>query len=451
VSLTKTTVFRLSLLFAVIFSVTASAAFLGVYLFTAEEIEDQTEYSLQQETNELKVLLHDNGIAALAATIARRDQEADRLGRQYLLFSPQGQIMAGHRSHWPANIFSLRSDQFFKTTTIRGENEYILHGMSSDFPGGYYLFIAQQLHDEEELREHSFIAILLAVTVTVIVALGGGFYMSRSVLRRIDNINHQLGSTIASGFKQRIAVAGGDEFTTLAIKLNHMLAQIDTLFAGMRQVTDNVAHDLRSPLSRIRSRLEVALLKSRSEEEYREVLHNCIEDMDNLLKTFNALLSIAQAEAGMRRQEWHTIDLVALMNDVVDYYEVLAEENGITLQWRPPQRKIMVHVNAQLLAQAVGNLLDNALKYTPQGGQIDITTDRTEDTATITVADNGPGIPAAQYQRVLKRFERLDGSRSLPGNGLGLSLVKATADMHHASLQLADNRPGLRVSLTLPI
>ncbi len=225
-----------------------------------------------------------------------------------------------------------------------------------------------------------------------------------------------------------------------------MLERIEHLMQAMRQVTDNVAHDLRKPLNRLRSRLEVTLLEARTEEEYRAEMAQGIEDADELLKTFNALLSIAQAEAGVRRNEWTEVDIAPLVEDLADLYGAVAEEKEIKFSCSSPAN-VKIAGNRQLLAQAIGNLLDNAIKYTPPGGTIELLVAENADATQITVADSGSGIPETEKERVLQRFVRLDNSRSLPGNGLGLSLVNAVARLHGASLQLADNQPGLRVIL----
>lgn len=225
-----------------------------------------------------------------------------------------------------------------------------------------------------------------------------------------------------------------------------MLERIEQLLTGLRQVTDNIAHDLRSPLNRLRNRLEVTLLEARSAAEYRSVLYQAIGDANALLNTFNALLSIAQAEAGMHRTPWEELELGVLAGELAELYEAVAEEKGITWTYSAAP-DLRIRGDRQLLAQALSNLLDNAVKYTPPGGRIALTVSSGPQGPLLSVADSGPGIPAAERERVLERFVRLDSARSQPGSGLGLSLVKAVTGLHQAELTLADNQPGLRVSI----
>jgi signal transduction histidine kinase len=275
--------------------------------------------------------------------------------------------------------------------------------------------------------------------------------MSRWTLGRIDRINRTTAGIVAGDLGRRIELSGADdEFDELARHLNAMLERIDRLLAGMRQVTDDIAHDLRTPLTRMRSRVELALMRDHAiAPETRDLLEATLRDADGLIETFNALLSIARAEAGAQRGEWEAVDLTALAREVHELYEPLAEDKGIALELLPdPAGPALTLGNGQLLAQAIANLVDNAIKHTPPGSNVTLRTRRGPEPA-VEVADDGPGIPADQRERAKQRFVRLDAARSsVPGSGLGLSLVDAVAKLHEGRLDLLDNEPGLKVRLS---
>lgn len=267
------------------------------------------------------------------------------------------------------------------------------------------------------------------------------------MLERIDAVNRTTAQIMAGDLGRRIEMEGtGDEFDGLAANLNAMLERIERLLKGMRQVTDNVAHDLRTPLNRIRSRLELALMNPPENAETREVLEQTLRDADGLIVTFNALLSIARIEAGTPQSEWETVELSGLAADVVELYEPLAEEKEIELLLDAPMAVETVG-NRQLIAQAVANIVDNAIKYAPHGSSV-VARTRNGVGAVVEVADHGPGIPESLREQALERFVRLDPERTTPGNGLGLSLVSAVAKLHDAHLELQDNEPGLKVTMT---
>jgi signal transduction histidine kinase len=312
-------------------------------------------------------------------------------------------------------------------------------------PQGFRLIVGRDLHDQQELLEHILHVVLIAIGLIVLLTLLGGAFMGYGVLRRIDAVSETVGEIIQGDLTRRLPVHTRDnEFDQLSNKLNLMLERIEQLMRGMREVSDNLAHDLRKPLTRLRNRLDVTLLEARNEKEYHEVIEAAMADADSLIKTFNALLSIAQAEAGVRSSDWSAVNLEELTEDMAELYGALAEERGINFVWSAAPG-LTVHGNRQLLAQAVSNVLDNALKFTPRGGHVELNTTLKEKRPAIIVSDSGPGIPEQDRERALQRFVRLDGARSTEGNGLGLSLVAAVAKLHDAVLRLEDNKPGLRM------
>jgi signal transduction histidine kinase len=311
---------------------------------------------------------------------------------------------------------------------------------------GFGLLVGRDIYDLVQAERQIKTASLLGIAAIIVLGLVGGFILSRWMLARLERINRSTARIMAGEFGRRIATDGnGDEFDNLAQNLNAMLQRIERLLAGMRQVSEDIAHDLRTPLNRIRSRIEVALMGSPDTDEARSLLEQTLQDADRLIETFNALLAIARAEAGAQQGDWERLDLTEIARDVAELYEPLAEEGGIRLRLDArPGAVILCH--RQLVSQAVANVADNAIKYTPQGGTVTIAT-APDPFPTITVSDTGPGIPAELREHAKQRFVRLDAQRSTPGSGLGLSLVDAVAKLHHAKLTLEDNQPGLRVTI----
>ena len=303
-------------------------------------------------------------------------------------------------------------------------------------------------------------AMLWGLGVMALFGIGGGYWVSRKLLARIDALSDTSRTIMEGDLTGRLPVNGsGDELDRLAQSLNLMLARIEQLMAGLREVSDNIAHDLKTPLNRLRNRVEAALREPYGEPVYREALERTIEEADGLIKTFNALLSIARIEAGAAGGEnRETLDVSALLRDVAELYEPVAEERGLVLK-ADTQAPIFIRGDRQLLGQAIANLIDNAIKYgtseAAEGGpgaqpEVEVSAEAKGSMAEIVVTDRGPGVPVSDRERVLDRFVRLEASRSEPGSGLGLSLVAAVARLHGGSLRLEDNEPGLRVILALP-
>ncbi len=314
--------------------------------------------------------------------------------------------------------------------------------------GDRFLLVGRGVEELSALRAQMKTTFLWGLATTLLIGASCGFWFSRRLTARIAAINAASRTVMAGDLSARVPTGRrGDDIDELGDHFNRMLEKIEDLMAGVRELSDNIAHDLRTPLARLRNELETARAES---ADAREPLDRALEEADGLLDTFSALLRIARIEAGERRAGFGKVDLAALVADVAEFYEPLAEERRQELTI-PQHDSVWIRGDRNLLFQAVANLIDNAIKYTPMGGTIAIGLDVDGDHATVSVSDSGPGIEAEDRARVLERFFRVEASRSQPGNGLGLSLVAAVAKLHSAELRLGDGNPGLLVSLRIPL
>jgi signal transduction histidine kinase len=453
-NLLRTSAFRLTLVYMALFTVSMLFVLGFVYWTTVRYLDEQIDKSIESEADELRTQYQESGLEGLREIVTQRGEVFDDEERVYLLAAPDYAMLAGNLSVWPVAL-RQRSGWLDLKFSEGGEEDEDWHegaarALAVALPGGYRLLVGRDLHEREDLREHTLQALTVMIGLSLLLALTSGLVVSRAILRRIETISRTGRSIMAGDLSQRVPLTGrGDEFDQLAINLNAMLDRIQRLMEGMRQVTDNVAHDLRSPLTRLRSRLEVTLLMQRSNNDYRTAIEQTLSDVGSLLGTFNALLSIAQVESGADRGGWQSVDLSALLRDIVELYQPLAEDKGVQFTQQIRQ-DLRLRGNRSLLTQAIGNLLDNAIKYTPRGGTIQLNARHRHEVIEVVVSDNGLGIPADMREKVLERFVRLGTSRTTPGNGLGLSLVRAVAWLHNAKLELADAHPGLSVSLQFP-
>jgi signal transduction histidine kinase len=369
----------------------------------------------------------------------------------YLVTDPDGKPLAGNIAAWPAGV-PIHSGwlSFALERTINGRSEvHPARGRLFIIPGGYRLLVGRDISDAAAFRSEVRTTLLWAGAIALGIGLIGGTVMSRNLLRRVEQVNRTSERVMAGNLSDRIPLRGtSDEFDQLAANLNRMLDQIERLMTAMREVTDDVAHDLRTPLSRLRTRLERALADPSAGTSQNEAIRAAIDEADRLLATFNALLRIAELESGARLDQTAPVDLAEVARSAADLYEPVAEEKGFALSV-VAEPGVRISGDWHLLSQALANLLDNALKYAG-GGQIEMRVFHKDRQAILEVADQGPGIPEADRHSVLDRFVRLEPSRTTPGNGLGLSLVRAIARRHEGSVTLEDNRPGLRVRLQFP-
>lgn len=450
--------FRLAALYFLVFALSVVGVLFFVYWATADFVERQTEAALAAEVTGLAEQYAQRGLSGLVQIVAARSAGERGDGMFYLVTNPQGQPLAGNITDWPQGTPARPGPLAFQLLIRTNEHleRHPARGVLFAIPGGYRLLVGRDISDAEAYRDRIRTTLLWSGLVALGIGLLGGAVMSRNMLRRVEQVNRTAERVMAGDLSERVPRTGSnDEFDQLAANLNGMLDQIERLMSGMLEVTDNVAHDLKTPLARLRARLELALLGPRDGCAQGEAIRVAIEEADRLLATFNALLRIAEAEAGAGGRSGERLDLGEIVGAAVELYEPLAEESGIALRFDSMPGTI-IEGDRHLLSQAVANLLDNALKYGGGGGEITVTVGRRGAGALIEVADSGPGIPAADRESVFDRFVRLEPSRSTPGNGLGLSLVRAVARRHGGSVTLADahpgcERPGLRVQIELPL
>jgi signal transduction histidine kinase len=449
--LVRTHAFRLAALYFVVFAFSVLGVLLFVYWTSADFVERQTEATLNAQITGLAEQYSTRGLSGLVQIVAARSAGDRGDGMLYLVADPDGRPLAGNIAAWPAGI-SARTGRLTFATEARGQRGMESHpaqGALFIIPGGYRLLVGRDISDATAFRNEVKITLLWAGLVALGVGLLGGTAMSRNLLRRVEQVNRTSERVMAGNLSDRVPLAGtSDEFDQLAANLNRMLDQIERLMTAMREVTDDVAHDLKTPLARMRARLELALIGPAEASLQSEAIRSAIEEADRLLATFNALLSIAELESGALRDQTEPLDLCELARSAAELYEPVAEEKGFALKLAT-EPAVGIRGSRHLLSQALANLLDNALKYAG-GGEIQIRVLRAEGRAALEVADRGPGIPEADRANVFDRFVRLEPSRNTPGNGLGLSLVRAVVRRHGGTVELADNHPGLRVRLEFP-
>ena len=442
------------MLYLSIFLLSTSSLYAYLYWNTVSLISGQTDAAIEADIADLSERFQKGGIPSLARRVAVLSRDP-RLSI-YLLVDPDGRPMAGNLNKIPD--LQETGDGWHEFEFLRITNNleemHAARAKSFTLPQGFYLLVGRDVEEFKKFGDVILNAMIYGLGLTIFFGLFGGVVISRNFTRRIDSINRTSSDIMAGDLSRRIPLKGsGDEIDQLGMNLNLMLGRIESLMDGMRDVTDNIAHDLRSPINRLRNRLEVTLMKPASSEVYKNVLQETIAEADELLAVFNALLSVAQLEAGARDIKKEKLDVIDLIKQAVEFMEPAGEEIGVSFQLDLPDAPILINAARPLMSQALINLIDNALKYghadTPI---ISVGLTKSNDILTIYVADNGPGIPPSDMSRVTERFVRLDASRNRPGSGLGLSLVSAIVQRHGGMLRLHQNFPqGLKAEIVLTL
>jgi signal transduction histidine kinase len=456
--LLRTTAFQLTLVYLLIF-VLFAVSLLGYFaLNTRRLITDQITHTVNSEIRGLREQYEQGGIRRLVIVV---DVRSRRPGSSlYLVTTPTGEGLAGNVGSLEPGVLDHPGwlETSYRRIDAPEEAEHRALVQVVQLPDGFHLLVGRDLEERERLYGIISNAGRWSFALVVILGLAGGFFVSRRVLNRIDAMTETAHTIMAGDLTGRLPVAGtGDELDRLADNVNAMLERIEALMRGLKEVSDNIAHDLKTPLTRLRNRCEQALRGAKGEADYRAALESTIAESDELIRTFDALLMIARAESGHARDNMTEFDAAEIARDVGELYEPLADEKGLALTVDAPAAA-PVRGNRELVSQALANLVDNAIKYAgpkhtetnKAPAEIVVKAGADGDRITLSVADHGPGIPDADRDRVVERFVRLEQSRSEQGSGLGLSLAAAVARLHGGELKLEDNHPGLKSTIALP-
>lgn len=444
----STTAVRLSALYLGLFALCAVALVFYVTSISVGMQHDRTQEIILSELRVVAGSYRRSGITGLVRTIERRSRQPG--ANLYAISTPSGELIAGNIASIAPGVLDLEgwtSTPFRYSRLGEGDGddeEHLALAQVIGLPNGMRLMVGRDIGEREQVRGLVRQALVRALAIMFAGALAIWFFVGRRALKRIDHMSEASKKILAGDLSQRLPVNGsGDEFDRLSLSLNIMLGRIERLNEGLRQVSDNIAHDLKTPLTRLRNRAEAALADDGGPAAKQEALEQMIADSDQLIRTFNALLMISRVEAGSSTAQMSDVDLSRLAQDASELYEPVAEEQGVKLTARIAPG-VTIRGNRELLAQALSNLIDNAIKYVGDAPapEIGVTLSRSGDDVQLSVTDNGPGVPANRREDVVKRFVRLDESRSKPGTGLGLSLVHAVAALHGGQLLLDDAQPG---------
>ena len=459
----RTTPFRLTLLFLAMFAAAAAAFLAYAYLATAGEVTRRADAEITREMGSLEAIYRRGGVSALnQALIERAVGERPFL---YLLLDKSGQRITGSIEESPVREPSEISNESWTTFQVTdtdpdgGEVKRPARGLQEKLEGGETLFVGADVGESEGFVTGIVRALWGAGALVILLGLAGGVVVSRNVSRHMGGLTETIAAVRAGDLKARARVRGArDEYDELAEGLNEMLDRLERSMGGLRHAGDAIAHDLRSPLTRLRARMEAALIEVEAGKgDPKQALIQALDDADNVLTTFNAVLAIARLQAAGSAPDQTLFDPGQLAADMAELYEPLCEDKGIDFKAELIPR-LTVKAARPILAQALANVIDNAIKYTPPGGAVMIRVRRrSSGEIEFSVTDNGPGVPLEDRSRVVQRFVRLENSRSEPGSGLGLSLVAAVAEAHGGRLELDEGPgeydgfgPGLRVALVLP-
>lgn len=443
-TLTSST-FKLALIAIAAFGLIVSAMFTYVYLSTASYVRSRSDRTIAAEYSSLLDAYARTGRDGAIDLIRRRTADKSFADNVYVLVDPSSTVLAGNLDKWPSMVTAASGWTEFraKAPQSNATGQPLVRAVIETLPGGDRLLIGKDISDVDSFTAEIRAAVIALGILLLVLAGLASFLVTRRTVGRIESINATSRAIMLSGLDKRIPLRGtNDEWDRVAENLNHMLDRIETLMAEVRQVSDNVAHDLRTPLTRMRGRLEKAYHAGRDGEQDQALIGDTIADLDSVLRMFASITRISEIETQARKGGFRAVNLVGIASEVVELYDAAAEQDDTRLTLAG-DGEVLVTGDRDLLFDAIANLVDNAIKHGRAGGRVVVTCEDTGDSAFVSVADDGPGIPVDQREHVFKRFYRLEQSRYAPGNGLGLSLVAAVARLHGARIEMRDNAPGL--------
>ncbi len=448
IRLFRSSSFRLGLGFAGLF-VASSLILVGLLWWrTAGYLDREIDAVIESDERAVGDRLRDFGLAGAMQTVQDRGTNGDK-NAIYLLVNPAFERLAGNLSAWPAEV-GFSTGWYHAQMTHDGVPR-ATRLLNVALPGGFHLLLGRDVQDREQIRVLILNGLAWATAGALVLAALGGLIARRTLLMRLDVISRTTSAIVRGDLGQRVPEGGtDDEFDQLSRMINRMLEQIQTLIEGVRNVSNAVAHDLRTPLAEARSRLEDMLNRRPGAPEVFASIGGALDDIDRLIEMSNALLRLAEIDSGVRRSGFRQVDLPEMATEIVELYQPTAEARRVKLTLSAAA-DLKVNGDPFLLAQAVGNLVDNAIKYAPEGGAVSVRLRAANNDVEIAVSDNGPGIPDAEKSRVTERFYRGDSSRGQPGVGLGLSVVSSIATLHGGVVAISDNNPGLVATLRLPM
>jgi signal transduction histidine kinase len=443
----RSSTFKLALIAIGAFGVIVSAIFSYVYWSTSAYVRSRSDSAITAEAASLRETYAQSGRGQIVELIRRRSADPAFADHFYLLVDPSQKILAGNLDRWPSAAGPGWTEFRAPPASSGATDPPLVRAVLENLPDGNRLLVGRDISDLDSFAAQIRVAVISIVALTFVMAGVASVLVTRRTVGRIESINAASRAIMASGLDKRIPLRGSnDEWDRVAENLNQMLERIETLVGEVKQVGDNVAHDLRTPLTRMRGRLEKAAHAPRNAEADQALIGDTISELDAVLRIFLSITRIAQIETQVRTGGFRSVNLAEIAGEVVELYDAAAEEDGTRLV-TAGEAEVLVTGDRDLIFDAVANVVDNALKHGHPAGSVVVTSETVSGVPVISVADNGPGIPDDQHDQVFKRFYRLEQSRYTPGNGLGLSLVAAVARLHGARIELLDNAPGLLFKL----